>query len=64
MKRTIALADVHLVSSSPADVDEDLARLVSSHPGARLLVVGDLFDLSSEHPRQPEERAVRDVLGV
>jgi predicted phosphodiesterase len=63
MKRTIALADVHLVSSSPADVDEDLARLVSSHPGARLLVVGDLFDLSSEHPRQPEERAVRDVLG-
>ncbi len=59
---TIAFADVHLVRSTPPSVSADLARLVRSHKGARLVSVGDLFDLSSEHPPRAPSLAVRAVL--
>lgn len=62
--RTLLFADVHLVSRTPQGVTEDLARLVSEHPGARLVVVGDLFDLASERPRRPLPRALDAVLGA
>lgn len=60
--RTIAIADVHLVSHTPEHVSLDLADLIQQHQGARLIVVGDLFDLASETPKRPLERAISDVL--
>jgi UDP-2,3-diacylglucosamine pyrophosphatase LpxH len=63
-QRTLLFADVHLVSQTPPDVTLDLARLISDHPGARLVVVGDLFDLASERSSLPLPRAIADVLGA
>lgn len=62
--RTIVLGDVHLVSQTPPNVSADLARLIASHPDARIIVAGDLFDLASERPRLALPRAVDAVLGV
>jgi hypothetical protein len=63
-QRTLLFADVHLVTRTPPDVALDLARLVADHPGARLVVVGDLFDLASERSSLPLSRAVADVIGA
>lgn len=62
--RTLAFADVHLVSNTPEQVSRDLARLIEEHKGARLIIVGDLFDLASETPKRPLERALAEVLAV
>lgn len=62
--RTLAFADVHLVSSTPAPISSDLAALFEAHPGARLIVVGDLFDFASEIPKRPFEQALPSVLGA
>lgn len=62
--RTLLFADVHLVSATPPDVTRDLARLIADHPGARLVVVGDLFDLASERPKLPLPRAIASVIGA
>lgn len=61
-KRTIVLADLHLTRGTPRAVTEDLARLLDEHRGARVVLGGDLFDLSAESPHLPGERAVRDAL--
>jgi hypothetical protein len=70
MRRTILLGDVHLTRQTPAAVTGDLAALVRAHPGARVIVVGDLFDLSAERepPRSLDEalfahRTLRQALG-
>ncbi len=48
MRRTLIVADTHLTRHTPVAVSRDLAALVASHPGARLIVAGDLFDRSAE----------------
>jgi UDP-2,3-diacylglucosamine pyrophosphatase LpxH len=62
--RTVVLSDLHVVRDTPRDVSDDLAALVSAHPGARLVFLGDLFDLPAATPRQPHRRAVIDALGA
>ncbi|XXX79682.1 hypothetical protein WMF30_13005 [Sorangium sp. So ce134] len=61
-RRTVVLADLHLVRQTPGEVTADLARFVAAHPGARIVVAGDLFDLSSESPWMPRPRALREAL--
>lgn len=63
-RRTIVLADLHLVRKTPRDVTADLAGLIAAHPGARIVVAGDLFDLSSESPWMPRPRALREALSA
>ncbi|NUQ77972.1 MAG: hypothetical protein HUU21_30940 [Polyangiaceae bacterium] len=63
-QRTLLFADIHLVSRTPPDVTLDLARLISDHPGTRLVIVGDLFDLASERSPLPLAGAVASVLGA
>lgn len=58
MRRTLVLGDLHLSSHTPRAVSDDLAALVRAHPGARLAVAGDFFDLSAEAPRVASERAI------
>ena len=62
--RMVALGDVHLTRSTPRNVSDDLARLVEAHPGARIVIAGDLFDLSADLPKQPIERAIDEVFGI
>jgi hypothetical protein len=62
--RTLVLSDLHLVPETPRAVGEDLARLVAAHPGARLIFLGDLFDVPAVSPRQPPRRAVTAALGA
>ncbi len=50
--RTLVLADLHLTRSTPSKVTNDLAALVASHPGSRIVCAGDLLDLSAEAPPQ------------
>ncbi len=61
--RTLALGDLHLSSHTPRAVEDDLARLVRQSPGARMVFVGDFFDLSAETPRVPSSRAVEEGFG-
>ncbi len=65
MPRTIVLADIHLTKAAPAALVADLVRLVEAHPGERIVVNGDLFDLSAE-PGAPADRAaaLHEVLDV
>ena len=62
--RTVVLADLHLVRETPRAVTDDLAGLVSAHPGARLVFAGDLFDLPAATPRRPPREAVVAALGA
>lgn len=72
--RTLVLADLHLTRSTPSRVTSDLAELVTTHPGSRIIFAGDLLDLSAEAPpegtRAPSAEealsshpAVRSALG-
>jgi UDP-2,3-diacylglucosamine pyrophosphatase LpxH len=63
-RRTVVLADLHLVRQTPRAVTDDLARLVAAHPGSRVVVAGALFDLSSESPWMPRPRALREALSA
>lgn len=47
-RRTLVLADLHLSRHTGRTVCEDFARLLSEHPGTRVVVAGDLFDLSAD----------------
>ena len=60
--RTLVLGDLHLTRQTPRAVSDDLACLLASHPGERVVFAGDLFDLSAESPKRPHEGAMRDVL--
>ncbi len=62
--RTLVLGDLHLTRNTPDRVTVDLARLLGAHGGARVIVAGDLFDLSADSPTTPSERAVREALGA
>jgi UDP-2,3-diacylglucosamine pyrophosphatase LpxH len=48
--RTIALGDLHLSRATPKPVGEAFARLLDAHAGTRVIVAGDLFDFSADHP--------------
>jgi UDP-2,3-diacylglucosamine pyrophosphatase LpxH len=58
-RRTVAVGDLHLVKESPAALTADLRALAESHRGARLVVAGDLFDLSADFPGVPKSVALR-----
>src|SRR5580704_5388532 len=62
--RTLVLGDLHLVRETPRPVGEDLAGLLAAHPGARVVVAGDLFDLPAASPRMPPRAAVEAALGA
>lgn len=60
--RMIALGDVHLTRATPTAIANDLAALVQEHAGARIVMAGDLFDLSADLPKLPLDRAIDEVL--
>jgi len=60
----VALGDVHLTRATPRAVSDDLARLVENHPGAQIVIAGDLFDLSADLPKQPLDRAIEEVFAT
>ena len=62
--RTLVLADLHLIRETPRAVGVDLAALVTSHPGARIVLAGDLFDLPADGPPRPAREAIDAVLGA
>ncbi len=64
MKRTIAFGDLHLVRETPADVVDDVVAVVREHAGERLAFVGDVFDLSADHPGVERARALQDAWGA
>lgn len=61
-KRTIVVGDLHLVRDTPSGVVDDAVRLVEEHRGTRLVFLGDLFDLSADHPGAPRNTALRDAV--
>lgn len=66
----VALGDVHLTRTTPRAVSDDLARLVENHPDARIVIAGDLFDLSADSPKLSSssslslDRAIDEVLTI
>lgn len=58
-RRTVVLGDLHLVKESPAALVADLRALAEAHRGARLVVAGDLFDLSADYPGVSKSLALR-----
>lgn len=56
--RTIALGDLHLSRATPARVGDALAALLGTHAGARVIVAGDLFDFSADHPASDLDAAL------
>lgn len=56
--RTIALGDLHLSRASPAAAGPAFASLLDAHAGARVIVAGDLFDFSADHPRSGLDEAL------
>ena len=58
--RTIVVGDLHLAKGTPKVVSAALARLLDAHPASRLVVAGDLFDFSADHPQS----SVEDTLGA
>ena len=63
-RRTIILGDLHLVRHTPRGVVGDLVALLAEHPGARVVVAGDLFDLSSDAPGTSRREALGAALGA
>lgn len=63
-KRTIVLADLHLVPDSAEELSGDVASLLAAHRGARLVVAGDFFDLPSIAKKSERRRAVSEVLAA
>ena len=64
MSRMVALGDVHLTRSTPRAVSDDLARLIEEHAGDRIVIAGDLFDLSADLPRLPLPQAIEAVFAT
>jgi hypothetical protein len=62
--RSVILGDLHLSAHTPRAVERDLVSLVQAHPGARMVFVGDFFDLSADAPRVPREQAIERGFGA
>lgn len=55
----VVVGDVHLSHGSRRDTGRALARLVTAHPGAEIMLNGDIFNLSLDAPeRDPLESAL------
>ncbi len=63
-RRTIVVGDLHLVRETPRAVVDDVVRLVKDHPGARLVFLGDVFDLSADYPSAPKGAALREAVST
>jgi len=72
MQRTIVIGDLHLGAQasrergSAASVQElstALAGLVAAHPGAKLVLPGDFFDLATDRRGRRRAEAIADALG-
>lgn len=59
--RCLVLGDLHLTRQTSSEVADDVAGLVRAHPGARLVVAGDLLDLSVDSPKGSRDRAIRET---
>ncbi|MEJ7729220.1 MAG: hypothetical protein WKG00_08390 [Polyangiaceae bacterium] len=59
--RTVVVGDLHLCRESSPRVGRDVARLVESIPGSRLVFAGDLFDVTSERGMR---EGVADAIGA
>ncbi len=57
-RRVFVLADLHLTRATPRAITRALAAFVAAHASSRIIVAGDLFDLSAESPKP----TVREVL--
>ncbi|MFO0617791.1 MAG: metallophosphoesterase, partial [Polyangiaceae bacterium] len=64
MRPTLAVGDLHLVRDGSAATSSDLTRLVREHPGSRLAIAGDLFDLSADFPGESPLVALRHALAA
>lgn len=62
--RTLVLGDLHLTRHTERAVTADLARLLARHAGARIVIAGDLFDLSADAPRTRHDFAVEQGLAA
>lgn len=62
--RTVVLGDLHLVRETPAAVIDGFVRVVDQSAGARLTLVGDVFDLSADHPGAPRARAIAEAVNA
>ncbi len=60
--RTVALGDVHLTRGAPAHVVGDVARFFDAHRGHRVLLTGDVLDLSADAPHAETKRAHERLL--
>jgi predicted phosphodiesterase len=60
VKRTIVVGDLHLSRGAPKKVGDAFAKLLGDHPGSRVVVCGDFFDFSADHPTS----SVEDALGA
>jgi UDP-2,3-diacylglucosamine pyrophosphatase LpxH len=61
-RRTFVLGDVHLSRRSPPDLGADLARLLASAAGQRVIVAGDLLDLVTDPQHADRARATAALL--
>ena len=58
MRSTLVVGDLHLSRHTSSAVDRDLCAMLGEHGGARVIFVGDFFDLSAETPRVAPDRAI------
>jgi len=59
--RCLVLGDLHLTRQTPASVAADAAGVVRAHPGARIIIAGDLLDLSVDAPKASREQAIKET---
>lgn len=62
MRRTLVLGDVHLTRETPPNVVADLGRFFTANRGERILLTGDVLDLSADAPHVEASRAHERLL--
>jgi predicted phosphodiesterase len=60
--RTLVLGDVHLTRQTPVAVVNDLARFFTANRGERILLTGDVLDLSADAPHVDATKAHEKLL--
>jgi Calcineurin-like phosphoesterase len=63
-RRTIVLGDLHLVRDTPPGVIADFLCLLREHAGQRIVIAGDLFDLSADYPGKEKGQALLEALAA
>src|SRR5689334_13028571 len=60
----VVVGDVHLSHGGKPEIGQALGRLVAAHPGAEVILNGDIFNLSLDAPaRDPLESALAMLAG-